>query len=729
MKKIYIFILCLVFVSTSFSRDKVIVYSKIENNNENLKEDYFAPLQNLVSRQFPELQGKVSFEFIKTISQETATCSVSNNHIHIKSTSKSAALYALHNYLKKYCHSSFSFFGNHIKIPKHLPNTAEEVVISAVFPLRYALNYCTINYTMSFYQWQEWEQLLDQMALNGVNLLLTPVGTEAVWVSTLKRLGYKEEEVLDFIPGPAFSAWWLMGNLEGWGGKVTSSMIDRQTKLQQKILARMKELGIQPVLQGFYGMVPSNLDNKKGYKIIPQGNWAGGFLRPALLYPDENFNKIADIYYEELKKLYGEDFLYFAGDPFHEGGNSKDVKIAEYAHLIQQKMKEHFPESTWVLQGWGHNPSSELLSKLDKEKILVQELFGENTDHWLQRKGYENSPFLWCSVTNFGDKNGLNGKLQHFADEIHKIRTSPYISLAKGVGIMPEGLGNNPVVYDLILSLAWEKEKVSVNQWIVDFVFARYGENHPELIQAWDVFLQTIYSSPHQRQEGAPESVFCMRPSLENKSVSTWGSRDRLYDTERFKKGVELFVLVDDKMKNCSTYQIDKIDFLRQVLANKGEAVYEKMLKAFQNKDKKSFEKESDLFLSYIELQDDLLSYNSYFQLYSWLKQADDFSKTPYEKALSLKNAKTQISYWGADNPTTNLQDYAHKEWNGMLRFFYLPRWKMFITHCKQVLDGKNSPVPNYFSFEKAWTELPDMYVAQQLSAKKQKDIIKKILK
>lgn len=687
----------------------------------------FMPLQKLVERQLPQWKNNVHFEKLENKSEEIAIYKASDNRLHIKANSQSVALYALHDYLKKYCHSSFSFFGNQIKIPKNLPKTDEFITLKAVFPLRYALNYCTINYTMSFYQWEDWEQTIDLLALNGVNLMLAPVGMEIVWQNTLKKLGYSDEETLDFISGPAFSAWWLMGNLEGWGGKITQNMIIQQYNLQQKILKRMQELGIQPLLQGFYGVVPANL-SEKGYKIIDQGRWAGGFLRPALLYPDENFNKIADIYYNELKKCYGTAFLYFAGDPFHEGGNSKGIDVAHYGRLVQTKMSEHFPKSTWVLQGWGGNPSSELLSQLDKNQTLVQELFGENTALWRQRQGYENTPFLWCSVTNFGGKNGLNGKLQRFADEIHAVRNSSYAPLAKGIGIMPEGLNNNPVVYDLLLNLAWQTEKVTVNQWIENFVLARYGKKLPELITAWQGFLNTIYSSPNERQEGAPESVFCMRPSLENKSVTTWGSRTRLYDMERFKEAVTVFLSVEKKMKNCPTYQIDKIDFLRQVLANKGETVYENMLQAYKNNDKNAFEKQSDLFLSYIELQDDLLSYNAYFQLYSWLKQAENFGQTPYEKTLSVKNAKTQISYWGTDDPTTNLKDYAHKEWNGMLRHYYLPRWMLFKEYCLSVLNGEKPAVPDYFSFEKSWSEQPDLYPPQQLSAKKQQVIIKKIL-
>lgn len=253
---------------------------------------------------------------------------------------------------------------------------------------RYALNYCIINYSYSFYTWEDWERELDWMALSGVNLMLAPVGTELVWYNTLTRLGYTREQSLSFISGPAFTAWWLIGNLEGWGGKVSLESIQQQAQLQQKILKRMDELGIEPILQGFYGMVPHDLTSKlPGFKnatVIDQGHWVGReSIRPGIIIStSSHFGKIADVYYQELKKLYGKKIHYFGGEPFHEGGKSGTIEVAKVASKIQSTMQKHFPNSTWVLQGWQNNPSNQILKGVDKKKTLVIELFGENTNNW-----------------------------------------------------------------------------------------------------------------------------------------------------------------------------------------------------------------------------------------------------------------------------------------------------------------------------------------------------------
>ncbi|AOW11179.1 alpha-N-acetylglucosaminidase [Flavobacterium gilvum] len=690
----------------------------------------YQPVKELAQRRIPWLSEKISFSSIpKESGKDVFILQTKNNRLELSASSTSAATKGLGYYLKNYCHRSMSHMGDNLSAVDQLPVIKEPLKIISNADIRFALNYCTINYTMSFYGWKEWEHELDWMALNGVNLVLAPIGVEAVWQNTLQKLGYNEKEILQFIAGPAFSAWWLMGNLQGWGGPITQGIINQQSDLEKKILARMKIFGMQPVMQGFYGMVPNTLKDK-GIDILEQGQWAGGFQRPAFLKPDDNFKKIAALYYDEMKKLYGSDLHYFSGDPFHEGGKSGDINVADYGRLVQTEMQNHFSGSTWVLMGWQINPSSKILSKLDKSKVLVQELFGENTANWSSRKGYEGTPFIWCTVTNFGDKNGMYGKLQRFANEVYRANNSEYASLMKGVGIMPEGIHNNPVVYDLVLDLAWHSEKVETSDWIKSFVDARYGKSNKKIQQAWEIFLQTIYISFNKSLEGPPESVFCARPSLKVASVSSWGTRERNYDVVKFKEGVKLFVDASDEMNNSATYQIDKIDFVRQVLANTGEKVYQDMVTAFEQKNINQFSKQSNLFLSMIKMQDSLLSCNEHFQVYSWLKQANDFGKTSIEKSIAVKNAKMQITYWGPDNSDTNLHEYANKEWSGLMGHFYLPRWELFVTRSIAELKGDTSAsIPDYFAFEQNWCNKPDMYPPLKISKTKQSQIIKEILK
>ena len=165
-----------------------------------------------------------------------------------------------------------------------------------------------------------------------------------------------------------------MGNLEGWGGPVSDAYIQQQVTLQKKILNRMKSLGMKPVVPGFFGIVPKSLKKKyPGANIRDQGLWAGGFHRPAFLSPNDSlFNDISKIYYEELKKLYGE-IEYFSGDPFHEGGNAEGIDLPLAGKNIIYGMRSSFPKSVWIFQGWGGNPQNRLISDLKSAtKLLIK---------------------------------------------------------------------------------------------------------------------------------------------------------------------------------------------------------------------------------------------------------------------------------------------------------------------------------------------------------------------
>lgn len=96
--------------------------------------------------------------------------------------------------------------------------------------------------------------------------------------------------------------------------------------------------------------------------------------------------------------------------------------------------------------------------------------------------------------------------------------------------------------------------------------------------------MATAYSSFPQYQEGPNESVFCARPTLKDVPVSSWGTRKRNYDTKAFAAAVATFMKAAPAMKHNAAYEIDAIDFQRQVNANRGEEIYADMVAAFTKK-------------------------------------------------------------------------------------------------------------------------------------------------
>src|SRR5690606_10697479 len=112
--------------------------------------------------------------------------------------------------------------------------------------------------------------------------------------------------------------------------------------LARKVADRMRELGIEPIALGFYGMVPDFFGTRfPGAKIIPQGNWVGGYRRPPVLDPsDPVFATTAEIYYEELEAVLG-PVRHFGGDLFHEGGQTGGLDLATAFREVQDAMVAH----------------------------------------------------------------------------------------------------------------------------------------------------------------------------------------------------------------------------------------------------------------------------------------------------------------------------------------------------------------------------------------------------
>lgn len=630
-----------------------------------------------------------------------------DDKILIKGNSTVAMVSGLNWYLKYKTNCHISWEAKQLALPKKLPVIESPIIKTTPFEYSYYLNYCTFDYSMAFWDWERWEKEIDWMALNGVNLSLAMVGTEAIWKNTLEQFNFTKKEINDFIPGPAFNAWWLMGNLEGWGGPVSNTYLNKQTVLQQKIITRMKALGIQPVLPGFYGMVPTSLKAKyPKADIRGQGKWAGGFQRPAFLSPtDSLFSKMAKVYYKELKKLYGE-VSYFSGDPFHEGGNSEGIDLPQAGKNIVYGMKSIFPKSTWLFQGWHGNPRKELLSAVNENDVLVLDLDGDNRPQWKREKNeWKGKPWIWATINNFGGNQGLFGRLDVVAEEPFKALNHPeYGVTLKGIGAIMEGIENNAVVYELLFDLKWREQAPNLEKWLSAYATRRYGENNENLNKAFQILRKTVYGQKlykNKSQQGTSESILCARPALEITNVSSWGTSKLYYNPSELLKAWTLFINESNKFKSNQGFEYDLVDLTRQVLANYAQVVHHNLVSAYKQKNLVELKKQSAIFLRLIDSQDILLQSIDGFMLGKWIDDARNLATNESEKDIFEFNARTLITTWSFQD--SNLQEYSHREWSGLLSDFYKPRWKIFFDYLVADLEGKKPLKPDFYAFEETW--------------------------
>lgn len=636
-----------------------------------------------------------------------------NNYVNIAT--------GLNWYLKYYAGIHLSWNGMTAKLPESLPKVSTPVRKETNLALRYDFNYCTYSYTMAFWDWKRWEKEIDWMALHGINLPLAVVGQECVWKNMLEKLGYTKEEINKFIAGPAFLAWWAMNNLEGWGGPNPDSWYTQQEALQKKILKRMREYGIEPVFPGYSGMVPHDANKKLGLNVTEPALW-NGFTRPAFLLPtDSRFNEIASLYYKELEKLFGKA-NYYSMDPFHECEDAGSIDFDAAGKAVLQAMKDVNPKATWVIQGWTENPRPEMIKNLNNGDILILDLFSECRPMWgipsiwKREKGYEQHDWLFCMIENFGGNVGLHGRMDQLLNNFYLTKNNPLAAHLKGIGLTMEGSENNPVMFELMCELPWRPEKFTKEEWLKDYLFARYGVRDEKITQAWSILADGIYNCPFgNNQQGPHESIFCGRPGLNNFQASSWSKMQNYYDPTSTEAAARLMLEVADKYKGNNNFEYDLVDIVRQSLSDRGRIVYNQTIADFKSFDKKSFAAHSQEFLNILLAQDRLLGTRSEFRVGRWIEQARNLGTTPEEKDLYEWNARVQITTWGNRVCANDggLRDYAHKEWNGILKDFYYKRWAAYWQTLQDVLDGKPMVELDYYAMEEPWTLAHNPYTSQ----------------
>ena len=600
-------------------------------------------------------------------------------------------------YLKYYAGVHITWNQRHATLPAQLPRVTRTERHDTDMTLRYAFNYCTFSYSMPFWDWKRWEEEIDWLAMHGVNLPLAIVGEECVWRNMLLKLGYSEDEIGRFIAGPAFLAWWEMNNLEGWGGPLPHSWYNRQQQLQNQILARMKELGMHPVLPGYCGMVPHDVRERLDLNVSDAGLW-NGFQRPATLLPtDERFDDIASLYYDELTRLFGKAD-YYSMDPFHESKDDASIDYAEAGRKLMAAMKRVNPKAVWVVQGWTENPRPEMVDPMTAGDLLVLDLFSEcrpmfgPASIWKRDEGYKQHEWLFCLLENFGGNVGLHGRMDQLLDNFYSDKKN-----CKGIGFTMEGSENNPIMFELMSELPWRSKITDKINWVNNYITARYGECTKEVEEAWRILAESIYNCPAgNNQQGPHESIFCGRPSLNNFQASSWSKMKNYYDPDKTLKAARLMNEAALHYKGNDNFEYDLVDITRQALADQARHQYHRVIADYKAFALNDFKNDAERFLQMLLLQDELLGTRKEFRIGHWTQAARRCGTSPEESRLYEWNARVQITTWGdrycAD--TGKLRDYAHKEWQGLLKDFYYKRWKTYFDALIQQMEAQMKPQP-----------------------------------
>lgn len=677
MKRLISFLVVFLFVTNGYSKngkDTQMAYGVLERLiGKRVNEFDFFIVDNKDSN------GEDWFE-VKTI----------KNRVKIKATSNTALCYATYRFLREIGAVLVSWEGNRIDLPKSWPKYSKKE--STPFKYREYLNACTFGYTTPWWDWKRWEQEIDWMALHGINLPTAMEGQEAVWQELWKEYGLTRSQLEAHFTGPAFLPWQRMGNINSLEGPLPQEWITKKSTIQKQILQRMKALGMHPVVPAFSGYVPKVFaEQHPNSKITELKSWSGGGFESTYLLDSKDplFKELGKRFIEIYTKFYGPADFYLA-DSFNEitppvSKDHKNEELSDYGNTIFETINEASPGATWVMQGWLFGDNKEFwtkeatkafLSKVPDDRMIIQDYANDRYKVWENQEAFYGKQWTYGYVHNYGGSNPVYGDLNFYKNELTSLLKNSNKGNVVGYGVMPEGLNNNSIVYEYIYDLPWTQGKEPVNDWLQQYLNARYGKaTTAPVFQAWQLLIESVYSTKYWEtrwwNDKAGAYLLFKRPTLEITDF-----KGNPGDKEKLKQAIDILNREAKNFDKKSLFFYDLLDVSRHYYSLCIDDLLIECVTAYQLKD---IAKGDELFKT-IEKQaldiDNMISGQPFNNLSYWLKSAWDYGSSADESKLYLKNAKMLITLWGGEG---HLNDYASRSWRGMYKGFYWPRWKMFL--------------------------------------------------
>ena len=637
--------------------------------------------------------------------------------ITIKGNNDNSMAMGLNYYLQHYAGVHISWFERElISLPVQFRAVGDTIRKEALVKERFFLNYCTFGYTMPWWTWKQWERFIDWMALHGINMPLAITGQEAVWYEVWKEYGMTDEEIRSYFSGPAHLPWHRMANLDGFGGPLPMSWLDNQKDLQQKIVARERELGMTPVLPAFAGHVPKRFAEMHPEADIQQlSAWCGFEPTYFLNSSDPLFAQIQKSFMEKEIQMFGTDHIYGA-DPFNEMDppHWQEEYLSDVSENIYYSMRNVDPQArwlqvTWVFyykrKSWTTERLRAYLTAVPNNKLVLLDYFCENTEVWRTTEGFFGQPFVWCYLGNFGGNTMLVGNINELEKKLGKALQDVGHNMV-GIGSTLESFDVSPQIYEYLFQRAWE-DNPDVDKWMAGWSWLR--TQNDLFRDTWKLLNDSVYKDWSFYGLG---TQLVARPTLDGHGTY-YTKPFYSYSNDTLKKicadlinYISLFAPNDYASPGVGrdSYRYDLVNLFSQWMGNHFMNIRNDFTQAYKNKDLAEMKRQAKLANLLFEDVDALLSTHTSFMLGPWIADARALGTTKSEKDYYEQEARTILTIWGG--PVLN--DYANRMWGGLVKDYYAKRWNLFFEAAIKAVRQGGELDEKAFSeqlsaFEHAW--------------------------
>ncbi len=630
--------------------------------------------------------------------------SVDDGVLAIEASSGVALVRGFYDYAKSNGFGIYSWSGSNLQLPEELNDSNNKRVVSPV-KHHYMSNVVVYGYSKPYWDWERWESEIDWMALHGVDMPLALVGFEAILARVWKKMGLTDDEINSYFVGPAHLPWMRMGNASGIDGPLNQDWYDSQIELQHKILERMSSLGMKPICPGFAGFVPEAFKRLYPDVDIVKTNWAGAFYNWMISPESELFTKIGTAFIKEWEKEFGKCDYYLVDSfnemeiPFPPKESAERYELlASYGETVYNSIKRGNPKATWVMQGWmfgyqryiwDYNTLEALVSKVPDDKMLLLDLAVDYNKHfwhsevnWDYYKGFYGKQWVYSVIPNMGGKCGMTGVLEFYANGHHEALKSENRGDLVAIGMAPEGIENNEVIYELFSDASWSDKEIDLTEWLREYSINRYGATNVDLERYWELMTKSVYGSFTDH----PRYNWQMRPGRVAK-----GS---INANDNYFAAIESFVKSASLFRNNHLYIADLRELVALYIGGKVEQLIQVIEWYYHIGELEVAQKLEQKFETLMLGMDIILDGHPNLRLDRWLDFARGNAKNSEQEAQYVMNAKRIVTIWGPP-----IDDYSARVWSGLIRDYYLPRWRHYFSSKRTGVSF------NFAKWEREWVE------------------------
>lgn len=343
------------------------------------------------------------------------------------------------------------------------------------------------------------------------------------------------------------------------------------------------------------------------------------------------------------------------------------------------------PEAQWLMQGWlfQHQPAfwqppqvQAVLRAVPLGRMIVLDLFAESKPVYEWTESFYGQPFIWCMLHNFGGNHGLFGAVDAINHGPFVARRFPNSTMV-GTGLVPEGIEQNDMVYELMNELGWRHEPLNLPVWVSRYAQRRYGAPNAAASAAWQLLLRSVYNCTgtcinHNR------SPLVRRPSL-HMDTQLWYNASDVFEAWR------LLLSAGTALGSSPAFRYDLADVTRQAVQQLVGDYYQRIRDSFQRRALPELLAAGGVLLyDLLPELDALLGSQRLFLLGRMLQSARAVATSEREAEQYEHNARNQVTLWG---PSGNILDYANKQLAGLVLDYYGVRWTLFVSLLVESLN------------------------------------------